>query len=349
VNGDGWRHLIAAPDFDGLGGSDCGMVEVYLGSPSNNLVNNFQGQGWQVGDHYGFGLAGGGDVNNDGYSDMVIGAPWMNGAASDGGGVFLHLGGPAGVGSLAVWAYVDTDDWSNFGYSVSIAGDVTGDGFSDPVFGQPFAGAPIGRIACFYGGREIFPPADNGSMRMPRQFRTDGTTPVALTGTSDATDGFVLSGIGRSARGRTTVQIEYQISPVATGWTSAPVLGDAFDTGAPVAGSGSAVVVTANVAGLQADTKVHWRVRFRSASPFFPVTSWCSVAANGGTETDLRTAAGGPTSVDGPGSDAGLMGALRFSRVSPNPSRLGTSTVREPGGGRAQLTMHDASGRIATL
>ncbi len=354
VNGDGYSDiLVGAPDFDGLSGTDCGLAEVHIGQPDNSVTMIWQQIGATASDRFGFGLGGGGDVNNDGYSDVVIGAPWINGASPDGGGVYLFLGSAVGTQLIPAWMRFDTDDWSNFGYSVNLAGDVTGDGFADIAIGQPFAGNTPGRFSCFYGGREIFPPADNGSLRLPRQVRTDESAPVALLGTSDAPDGFKLSSVGRSARGRGRVRLEYQISPVGTTWADASQLGDPLDTGAPVPGAGSGVLASATVTGLDPDTRYHWRARFRSDSPHFPTTPWFSIPGNAALEADLRTGKSGSSSAEDvdPDGDALISSALRFSRVAPNPSRYETSlTFMSPAAGRAHLTIHDASGRrVATL
>ncbi|MFB3909330.1 MAG: FG-GAP-like repeat-containing protein [Candidatus Eisenbacteria bacterium] len=353
VDGDGYSDIVhGAGDFDYNGMTDCGMAEVYLGDPGDWLNLCWGRVGEHASDRYGFSVAGGGDLNNDGYSDIVIGAPWSDGASPDGGGAYLYLG--SGVGGTildASWLRFDTDDWSNFAWSISIAGDVTGDGVSDAVFGQPYAGSPIGRVSCFYGQREVFPPSDNGTRRHPRQLRGNGSTPLALLGKSDVS-GFVMRAVGRSAAGRSDVALEYQVAPSGSGWSGVSQILSTVDTGAPVPGDGSRVVVSTTIGGLIENTTYHWRARFRGGSPYFPTTPWWSVQGNGSTDADLRAGAGGSSTVDDSEGGAGDRGALRFSRVTPNPSRFETALFfsTAASGGDVHLTVHDVAGRrIATL
>jgi len=353
VNADGFADImIGAPDFDGPGGVDSGLAEVYLGGPGTVLSLNWQRTGRQLADRYGFAL-GAGDMNNDGYSDIMIGAPWMDEPTPDGGVVFLYLGSIGGAVIDPSYMRADSDDWSNFGYSIDIAGDVTGDGYADAAIGQPFAGVPTGRVVSIYGGRDHSPASDGGTLRRPRQFRLDGTTPVALLGASDGSDGFTLRSIGRSPLGRGRVRLEYQVSPAGTEWTTAPEMAGFVDTGAPAPATGSAVEVSALVTGLEPGRAYHWRARFRVDSPHFPTTPWFSIPGNSATGSDLRTGSGTSTVDDGVDGEGGAVAGatLRFSRVAPNPARQEAFLrFSAPTAGAARLEIHDASGRrVATL
>ena len=92
-----------------------------------------------------------GDVNGDGFDDLLIGAPGGDGlghSVPNGGETYLIFGGPAlpttislaALGSLGITIYgVDEDDDS--GGTVSAAGDVNGDGFDDLFIAASFADA----------------------------------------------------------------------------------------------------------------------------------------------------------------------------------------------------------------
>ena len=94
---------------------------------------------------FGFSVAAG-DINRDGISDVVVGAPFhSNLVATPGrplGRVFVYFGSP-GIHSNTPPSQVvpppllDTisDHW--FGYSVSMAGDVNRDGYTDVIIGAP--------------------------------------------------------------------------------------------------------------------------------------------------------------------------------------------------------------------
>ena len=95
---------------------------------------------------FGWSTAGAGDVNGDGFGDVVVGAP----ALGD-GTAFLYLGSTAGLATTAAWTQTRTNTAASFGASVSTAGDMNGDGFSDVVVGAPAWDSGQGRVFLFLG------------------------------------------------------------------------------------------------------------------------------------------------------------------------------------------------------
>ncbi|MFX0113559.1 MAG: integrin alpha, partial [Candidatus Hodarchaeota archaeon] len=102
--------------------------------------------GEDAGDLSGYSVAGVGDVNGDGFADILIGAYGDEEGGDWAGQTYLVLGRP----DVTTWngsdpldlAYAnasfigeDADDFS--GYSVAGAGDVNGDGFADILIGAP--------------------------------------------------------------------------------------------------------------------------------------------------------------------------------------------------------------------
>jgi hypothetical protein len=88
--------------------------------------------GEAAGDVFGTSVATAGDVNGDGYTDIVVGAP---NNTSNTGKAYLYLGGASGLSASASWTAVGGAAGDAFGTSVSTAGDVNGDGYSDAVVG----------------------------------------------------------------------------------------------------------------------------------------------------------------------------------------------------------------------
>ncbi len=139
VNGDGYSDvLIGAPHQDG-GQIDAGRVYLYLGSPAGlSATPAWNAGGGQAGMAFGWCVATAGDVNADGYSDVVIGAPLRNCPEKNEGRAYVYLGSPSGLETSAAWQAEGDQESAQFGYSVAMAGDVNSDGYCDVVVGAPW-------------------------------------------------------------------------------------------------------------------------------------------------------------------------------------------------------------------
>ena len=159
VNGDGIPDVIVGAPFDGV--NDEGSAEIHLGSRAgpSELVGDTVG-GTSPGDNFGVAVAGVGDVNGDGYDDVLVGAHnYENGEAGE-GAAFLYLGTDAGLDlSAPAWSAEGNSAGANFGESVGPAGDVNGDGFADWIVGAPdystLAFAGVGQVTVYYGSASV--------------------------------------------------------------------------------------------------------------------------------------------------------------------------------------------------
>jgi hypothetical protein len=145
VNGDGYGDiLIGAP----LANSSNGTVYLVLGSSdlsSNNLSNaiSLSGSGGEEA-----GSVAVGDVNGDGYGDMLIGAPKAN---SSNGNAYLVLGNSSLTSYDLSNAFTFSGSESEeAGGSVAI-GDVNGDGYGDMLIGAPKANSNDGVVYSVLG------------------------------------------------------------------------------------------------------------------------------------------------------------------------------------------------------
>ena len=138
VDGDGLDDLAIAAIYNDLGGADAGTVYVLHGPVSGTVdladapVRLF---GEAAGDLAGYGLAAAGDVNGDGLSDLIIGAPDNATTAPDAGAVYVVYGPVVSARLDTAAKLVGEASPDTAGYSVASAGDVDGDGRSDLLVG----------------------------------------------------------------------------------------------------------------------------------------------------------------------------------------------------------------------
>jgi hypothetical protein len=161
VNGDGFADVIvSAPYFDS-GRTDEGVVFAYYGSAGGLFPTpSWAALGWAEGVRFGWSVEAAGDVDGDTYSDIIVGAPFWDYWAPPPGGrfvsngmAFVFYGGPSGLSDR--WTVLNPGEegyrlsYQEFGMSVSSAGDVNNDGFSDVIVGAPGWDS----IAVYHGSR----------------------------------------------------------------------------------------------------------------------------------------------------------------------------------------------------
>jgi hypothetical protein len=135
VNGDGYDDVIIGGPKNPTGGADTGRALIYFGGPVPDNISDVTLTGSIAGDNFGYSVAGAGDMNGDGFDDVIIGVPLGDILAGvDGGRAQIFLGGAPmnNVSDLTLSAGVSGE---RFGDSVAGAGDVNGDGFADVIAG----------------------------------------------------------------------------------------------------------------------------------------------------------------------------------------------------------------------
>ncbi|SFF17335.1 integrin alpha, partial [Nitrosomonas sp. Nm166] len=197
VNGDGFDDLIISGRDSVVYSFPRGFSYVIFGKASGFSAtfdlssldgsNGFRLNGAAAGDNLGFSISNAGDVNGDGFDDVIIGAIGADSNGSSSGSSYVVFGKATGFSAAIDLSNLDTNsgfrlDGAKFdssGFSVSGAGDVNSDGFDDLIIGAPGAGPNGGESGSSYVvfGRNSF--TDNGVIR-----GTPGDD--VLTGTSAA-------------------------------------------------------------------------------------------------------------------------------------------------------------------
>ncbi len=151
VNGDGFGDLIVGAPGADANGANSGAAYVIFGRTNFAATlevsaltgaNGFRLRGAAAGDRAGFSVAGGGDVNGDGFADVVVGAFLANANGVGSGAAYVVFGKARGFAASVALATLDgtngfrlsgEEAQARTGYSVHLADDVNGDGFDDVI------------------------------------------------------------------------------------------------------------------------------------------------------------------------------------------------------------------------
>lgn len=140
-------YQISEPNNQGFGRSVSGAGDVnadgfgdfLIGAPTINTAYVYSGATgsllyqWNptATFEFGYSVCKAGDVNADGFADVIIGAPYAN----IGGSAYIY----SGIDGSLLYQWDATDSASRFGISVSIAGDLNADGYTDVIVGDDWA------------------------------------------------------------------------------------------------------------------------------------------------------------------------------------------------------------------
>ncbi|MEQ1825056.1 MAG: SUMF1/EgtB/PvdO family nonheme iron enzyme, partial [Pirellula sp.] len=168
VNGDGFDDLLIGAEYAKASGNlKPGAGESYLifgkadwsATSTINLASLGSAGitifGANANDHSGWSVSSAGDVNGDGFDDLLIGAEYAGksyvifGSASLPATINLATLGPAGITIF----YASPFDQS--GSSVSSAGDVNGDGYDDLLLGAKRVASSAGASFVIFGGASL--------------------------------------------------------------------------------------------------------------------------------------------------------------------------------------------------
>jgi Ca2+-binding RTX toxin-like protein len=213
VNGDGFDDLIIGAVHGDAGGNYSGESYVVFGRsgsfPSKfdlsslNGNNGFRLDGAEENDYSGSCVRSAGDMNGDGFDDLIIGVGVVREGATDSGESYVVFGKSSGFESALSLSTLDgsngfrlngIDAYDRCGFSVSGAGDVNGDGFDDLIIGAPDA-----TLMAYDRGVKIFVTYRCGESYIVYG-KPNGYVPVLNLSTLDGFNGFRLDGAENSQR-----------------------------------------------------------------------------------------------------------------------------------------------------
>lgn len=214
VNGDGFDDVIVGANEADPNGDSSGSSYVVFGSASGfsasidlstlNGSNGFRLNGVREYDSANLPVSSAGDVNGDGFDDVIVGAAGTNINGNNSGSGYIVFGKATGFSATMELSSLDgsngfrldgeaSDDFA--GESVSTAGDVNGDGFDDVIIGAEGAdsnGEASGSSYVVFGKASGFNATMNlSSLDGNNGFRLNGETTDDFSGISASTAGDV--------------------------------------------------------------------------------------------------------------------------------------------------------------
>ncbi len=214
VNGDGLDDVIVGEWRADPNGTRSGSSYVVFGKVSGfdaelslsslDGNNGFRMDGVAAGDYLGRSVSNAGDINGDGFDDLIVGAPGADPIRERSGSSYVVFGKDSGFDAAVNLSTLDgnngfrldgTAEFNFSGDSVSNAGDVNGDGFDDLIVGAPGAdpnGMYSGSSYVVFGRASSFSAAINlSSLDSTDGVRLDGVAGGDYSGRSVSSAGDV--------------------------------------------------------------------------------------------------------------------------------------------------------------
>ncbi|GAA3943786.1 T9SS type A sorting domain-containing protein [Chitinophaga oryziterrae] len=194
INNDLYNDIVVGADnkifvyFGGPAG-----IEV---TPASSMILNAPGT------FHEYALAGGGDINNDGHGDILIGFPNYSNGQSLEGAVNVYYGNSTGIDTIPATILEGNVDSTYYSGTLAFAGDINNDGFSDIVVGARAQNNNINQIGegmayVYYGRSNGINPVPASTIQSNQAnalmgFSVDGAGDVNGDGYSDVLIGAML-------------------------------------------------------------------------------------------------------------------------------------------------------------
>ena len=255
VDGDGFDEVIVGCYHYDDAEADEGRAFLFAGSAAGLSTSpDWEAGSGQLQANLGIGVGSAGDVNGDGYGDVVVGAYAYDDGQGNEGIVLVYPGSPAGLSGDPLWSVGSNGNSALLGRIVSSA-DVNGDGLSDVVSGS-HEWASSGRAWIWLGGGL---DTSTGPVLRPMAVQSSASAPLTPGTRSSDVAGFAVSALSRSAFGRGHVSLEVEAKPAGVPFDGSGLDASGFvDSGDP---AWPAPDLVQGLTGLASDTGYHWRTR----------------------------------------------------------------------------------------
>jgi len=190
INNDGFDDVIVGALGYSSGGYDAGRVYVYFGDVNMDTIPDMIMTGEHAGDCFGSTVANAGDLNNEGFDDVLVSAYHYENKDKEPGRVYIYYGGNLkdtiadiiidgsngqsggdinkdGFSDLIInysvyWGGSSMDNIADYTLAnaprIAGMGDYNNDGYADVITGQPdddTNGESAGSVSIFFGGSQL--------------------------------------------------------------------------------------------------------------------------------------------------------------------------------------------------
>jgi FG-GAP repeat protein len=128
VNNDGVRDIIAGGHHSNTSGAKAGLARVFSGADGSILYTWY---GDNPDDLFGMSVAGGQDLDSDGYDDLLVGIRHDDSFGDNSGAARAY----SGIDGSEIWTAKGFAQDDLFGHAVAMSPDISGDGVPDVIVG----------------------------------------------------------------------------------------------------------------------------------------------------------------------------------------------------------------------
>lgn len=243
INGDGYGDVVIGAYKADVGSQDmAGTVYVLLGKASLSNIDlatssssyGFKITGINSYDYAGYAVSGAGDVNNDGYDDIIISVPGADpNGKTDSGAVYIIFGNNRVLSDVNLLTFSSSQGFKVVGASagdsiggvVSGAGDINNDGYDDVAIGAGPANSGAGIVYIIYGGPNLTDvdlsslPQERGALLLGTN-SNDGLSGVRNINdlNKDGYDDIIMGAQGADPFARTDAGIAYVLYGAESGF-----------------------------------------------------------------------------------------------------------------------------------